>query len=73
MGLLSANGGVGPAFHIVDIYAPPTWPSEPYDEIMQMHLEIWSTTMRLAELTLRSASTLNRMVARLTSPARKNV
>ena len=33
-------GGVGLSFHIEDIYTPPTWPSEPGKQIMQMHLEV---------------------------------
>jgi catechol 2,3-dioxygenase-like lactoylglutathione lyase family enzyme len=38
--LPNPNGGMGIAFHIEDVYTPPTWPSEPGKQIMQMHLEV---------------------------------
>ncbi|HYH12690.1 MAG TPA: VOC family protein [Thermomicrobiales bacterium] len=38
--LPNPNGGIGLAFHIEDVYTPPTWPSEPGKQIMQMHLEV---------------------------------
>ncbi len=33
-------GGIGLSFHIEDVWTPPTWPSKPGKQIMQMHLEI---------------------------------
>jgi len=38
--LPNTDGGMGLAFHIEDVYTPPTWPSEPGKQIMQMHLEV---------------------------------
>lgn len=38
--LRNPNGGMRLGFHIEDVYTPPTWPSEPGKQIMQMHLEI---------------------------------
>ncbi len=38
--LPNPNGGIGLAFHIEDVYTPPTWPSKPGEQIMMMHLEI---------------------------------
>jgi catechol 2,3-dioxygenase-like lactoylglutathione lyase family enzyme len=38
--LPNPNGGIGLSFHIEDVYTPPTWPSEPGKQIMQMHLEV---------------------------------
>lgn len=38
--LPNPNGGIGLVFHIEDVYSPPTWPSEPGRQIMQMHLEV---------------------------------
>ena len=38
--LPNPNGGIGLAFHIEDVYTPPTWPSKPGEQIMMMHLEV---------------------------------
>ena len=38
--LRNPDGGIGLAFHIEDVYAPPVWPSKPGEPIMMMHLEI---------------------------------
>ena len=38
--LPNPEGGIGLSFHIEDLYTPPTWPSEPGKQIMQLHLEI---------------------------------
>jgi catechol 2,3-dioxygenase-like lactoylglutathione lyase family enzyme len=38
--LPNPDGGIGLSFHIEDVWTPPTWPSEPGKQIMQMHLEI---------------------------------
>ena len=38
--LPNPSGGIGLAFHVEDVYTPPTWPSEPGKQIMQMHLEV---------------------------------
>ena len=38
--LPNPDGGIGLSFHIEDVYTPPTWPSEPGKQIMQMHLEV---------------------------------
>src|SRR5688572_13165816 len=38
--LRNPDGGIGLAFHIEDVYAPPVWPSRPGQQIMMAHLEI---------------------------------
>jgi catechol 2,3-dioxygenase-like lactoylglutathione lyase family enzyme len=38
--LRNPTGGIALGFHIEDVYQRPVWPSEPGEQIMQMHLEI---------------------------------
>ena len=38
--LRNPDGGIGLAFHIEDLYAPPVWPSQPGEQRMMVHLEI---------------------------------
>jgi catechol 2,3-dioxygenase-like lactoylglutathione lyase family enzyme len=38
--LRNPNGGIQLGFHIEDVYQRPVWPSQPGEQIMQMHLEI---------------------------------
>ena len=38
--LRNPDGGIGLAFHIEDVYAPPVWPSRPGEQLMMAHLEI---------------------------------
>ena len=38
--LPNPNGGIGLSFHIEDVWQPPVWPSQPGEQIMQVHLEI---------------------------------
>ena len=38
--LRNPTGGIGLGFHIEDVYQRPVWPSQPGEQIMQMHLEI---------------------------------
>ena len=38
--LPNPEGGIGLNFHIEDHYQRPVWPSQPGEQIMQMHLEV---------------------------------
>lgn len=38
--LRNPAGGIALGFHIEDVYQRPVWPSQPGEQIMQMHLEI---------------------------------
>ena len=38
--LPNPDGGIGLSFHIEDEYQRPVWPSQPGQQIMQLHLEI---------------------------------
>jgi catechol 2,3-dioxygenase-like lactoylglutathione lyase family enzyme len=38
--LPNPDGGIGLSFHIEDVWQPPVWPSQPGEQIMQLHLEI---------------------------------
>jgi len=46
--LPNPEGGIGLSFHIEDHYARPVWPSQPGQQIMQLHLEIHADDLESA-------------------------